>query len=182
MGKLEGNTFNCPIVYAMTKFTQRGALGMKHYRLTWMQILLAVCVVYLVRLIFAEGIYPGAAPLTVAPQCPLTIFVSCPSAWCLKTLKPCNPTGVAVQGICCLDYNLGGDDFGCCQYTASALQKCTCIDENGVQRTCVDRYGYAYYSGECTRWPKWATPDPTFRCCLEGGKKGWCEYINYPCN
>lgn len=151
---------------------------MKHYKL-WMQVLFGVCVVYFVWCVFASDISP-----TYLPQCPYTISVSCPYAWCLKTLKPCYPEGDPVWGVCCADFPTTDPEyeFGCCQYESSNLKVCKCIDEQGIKRICVDRYRYAYYSGDCTRWGKWALPDPTYRCCVEGAKKGWCEYINYPCN
>jgi len=155
---------------------------MKRYILVGAQILSTFCimyhVVYLAIPTFPQSASTEIAPLVPAPNCPLNISVSCPSAWCLKTLKSCSPTGPIQNGVCCLDI----DDFGCCSYTSKNVQKCTCIDENGVQHDCVDQYGIPYYSADCTRVQDWVIPDPTFRCCTEGSKKGQCEYITYLCN
>lgn len=155
---------------------------MKRYMLIWVQILSVVCIVYYVGC-FVWSASPRASeeitPLYYYPQCPSSIHVSCPSAWCLTTLKPCYPTGPELDGVCCVD--IWFDDlYGCCQYKTKNARICKCTDENGVQRVCVDQYGYAYYSGDCTRI--WDMPDFALRCCTEGRLKGNCEYISYPCN
>jgi len=156
----------------------RRCINMKHYKL-WLHISIIGYIVCIICLAFTLDISPM---IPAVPQCPLKDTASCPYAYCLKTLKPCYPTGDPRTGICCADvYIPAQDQFGCCQYNATNVRLCVCTDENGVQRKCVDRYGYPYYSGDCKdRW--WAVPDPTFRCCGEGSKKGQCEYITYPCN